>query len=101
MAMGLHLTMEAFDASLRKTLEAELKTDLSMQNEPHLNDPKTTAMILNSNAVIGMVPKDSNKDKNINIMEGEMFGMSCALCHTITNPSAFNLVGGVGAEKKH
>ncbi|MEJ7685426.1 MAG: hypothetical protein WKG06_47810 [Segetibacter sp.] len=100
LAMGLHFDMEALDAGLRKTLEAELKTDLSMQNAPHLNDPKTTVMLINSNAVIGMVPKDSNKDKKINIMEGDMVGVSCALCHTITDASAFNMPGGGSAGKR-
>jgi len=100
LAMGLHFDMEALDAGLRKTLEAELKTDLSMQNAPSLNDPKTTVMLVNSNAVIGMVPKDSNKDKKINIMEGDMVGVSCALCHTITDASAFNMPGGGSAGRR-
>jgi len=100
LAMGLHFDMEALDAGLRKTLEAELKTDLSMQNAPKLNDPKTTVMLVNSNAVIGMVPKDSNKDKKINIMEGDMVGVSCALCHTITDAYAFNMPGGGSAGRR-
>jgi len=100
LAMGLHFDMEALDAGLRKTLEAEFKTDLSMQNAPHLNDPKTTVMLINSYAVIGIVPKDSNKDKKINIMEGDMVGVSCALCHTITDASAFNMPGGGSAGRR-
>ncbi len=100
LAMGLHFDMEVLDADLRNLLEAEFKTDLSMQKAPLLNDPKTTAMLINSNAVIGMVPKDSNKDKKINIMEGDMVGVSCALCHTITDASAFNMPGGGTAGRR-
>ncbi|MBC7934542.1 MAG: hypothetical protein H7Y86_04160, partial [Rhizobacter sp.] len=100
LAMGLHFDMEALDAGLRNMLEAEFKTDLSMQKAPLLNDPKTTAMLINSNAVIGLVPKDSNKDKKINIMEGDMVGVSCALCHTITDATAFNMPDGGSAGKR-
>jgi hypothetical protein len=100
LALGLHFDMEALDVGLRKALEAEFKTDLSLQNAPHLNDPKTTAMLINSNAVIGMVAKDSNKDKKINIMEGDMVGLSCAVCHTITDASAFNMPAGGSAGKR-
>ncbi len=100
LAMGLHFDMEALDADLRNMFEAEFRTDLSMQKAPLLNDPKTTAMLINSNAVIGMVPKDSNKDKKINIMEGDMVGVSCALCHTVTDASAFNMPGGGSAGRR-
>ena len=38
-------------------IEAEAKTDLSPQRAPVLNDPATTAALINANAVVGMVAK--------------------------------------------
>ncbi len=98
--IGLQFDMEAVDPELRKALEAEFKTDLSMQSAPLLNDPKTTAMLINANAVIGIVPKDSNKDGKINIMKGDMVGVSCAICHTVTDKYAFNMPNGGTAGRR-
>jgi mono/diheme cytochrome c family protein len=100
LAMGLHFDMEALDAGLKKTLEAEFKTDLSIQNAPNLNDPKMTVMLINSNTVIGIVPKDSNKDQMINILKGDVVGISCTLCHAVTDASAFNMPNGGSAGKR-
>lgn len=100
LGLGLHIDMEAVDTELRRVLEAEFKTDLSMQNAPLLNDPKVTATLVNANAIIGMVAKDSNKDKEINIMEGDMVGLSCAVCHTVTDASAFNMPNGGTAGRR-
>ncbi len=98
--IGLQIDMEAVDPELRKALEAEFKTDLSMQNAPLLNDPMTTAMLINANAVIGIVPKDSNKDGKINIMRGDMVGVSCAICHTVTDKYAYNMTDGGTAGRR-
>lgn len=79
---GLHVDVEALDAATQKAVAAELKTDLSPKNAPLLNDPKTTLKLIAANAVIGMVPK------------GDKVGASCALCHTITDKSVFDLPNG-------
>lgn len=100
LALGLHIDMEALEPTLKQALEAEFKTDLSMQSAPLLNDPKTTAMLINSNAVIGMVAKDSNKDKKLDITKGDMVGLSCAVCHTVTDAYAFNMPNGGSAGKR-
>ncbi|MEP6948705.1 MAG: hypothetical protein ABI863_05505, partial [Ginsengibacter sp.] len=92
--IGLQFDMEAVDPELKKALEAEFKTDLSLQNAPLLNNPMTTEKLINENAVIGVVPKDSNKDGKIDIMKGDMVGVSCAICHTVTDKSAFNMPNG-------
>ena len=78
---GLHVDVEALDADMKKTLGAELKTDLSAKNAPMLNDPKTTMKLVKANAVIGVVAK------------GEKVGISCAICHTITDNSVFAMPG--------
>ncbi len=97
---GVHIDMEAVEPTLKQALEAEFKTDLSMQNAPLLNNPKTTGMLINTNAIIGMVAKDSNKDNKLDISKGDMVGLSCALCHTTTDASAFNMPDGGSAGKR-
>jgi len=100
--IGLQIDMEAeaLDPELRKKLEAEFKTDLSPQEAPLLNDIKTTIALLNANAIIGVVPKDSNGDQRIDILKADMVGISCAICHTVTDKSAFDMPGGGSAGKR-
>jgi len=78
---GLHVDVEAVPADLKEKLAAELKTDLSAKNAPLLNDPATTMKLVKANAVIGVVHK------------GGKVGISCAICHTITDNSAFEMAG--------
>ena len=87
---GLQIDIEAVEPALRKTLESEFKTDLAMQNAPMLNDPKTMVALVNANAVVGIVPKDSNNDKKLDIMAGDKVGISCTICHTITDKAVFD-----------
>lgn len=91
---GLSVDVDALDSATKQAVAAELKTDLSPKNAPLLNDPKTTMKLLEANAVIGMVAKDSNGDGVINLAKGDKVGASCALCHTITDKSVFDLAGG-------
>jgi len=79
---GLSVDIDALDSATKQAVAAELKTDLSPKNAPLLNDPKTTLKLIAANAVIGVVPK------------GDRVGVSCALCHTITDKSVFNLPNG-------
>jgi cytochrome c2 len=91
---GLQIDIEAVSPALRKTLEAEFKTDLSRQNAPRLNDPKTMVALVNANAIVGLVPKDTNGDKRVDIMTGDKVGIACTICHTITDGSVFNMPAG-------
>ncbi|MBA2734063.1 MAG: hypothetical protein H0U54_14440 [Acidobacteria bacterium] len=91
---GLQVDIEAIDPAMRKTMEAELKTDMSPQNAPMLNDPKTTVALINANAVVGVVPKDTNKDGKMDIMAGDKVGIACTICHTIPDKSVFDLPQG-------
>ncbi len=79
---GLSVDVDALDAATKQAVAAELKTDLSPKNAPLLNDPKTTMKLIAANAVIGFVAK------------GDKVGVSCALCHTITDKSVFDLPNG-------
>ena len=98
--LGLQVDVEALDSATRNAVAAELKTDLSPQNAPLLNDPMTTTKLIEANAVIGMVPKDSNADGRISLAGGDKVGATCALCHTITDASVFSLPGGGSIGKR-
>jgi cytochrome c2 len=91
---GLQVDVEVIDPAMRKIMEAELKTDMSPQSAPMLNDPKTTVALINANAVVGVVPKDANGDGKLDIMNGDKVGISCTICHTITDKSVFDMPNG-------
>jgi cytochrome c2 len=90
---GLHVDIERIDPAMRRAMAHELKTDLSPRNAPMLNDPKTTVKLVNANAVIGVVARDTNGDKKMDIEHGDQVGIACAVCHTITDKSVFSMPG--------
>ncbi len=90
---GLLVDVDAVPKAMRDKMAAELKTDLSVENAPMLNDPMTTVKLIEANAVIGIVPKDSNGDGKIDLASGDKVGVSCALCHTITDKSVHDVPG--------
>ena len=100
--IGLQVDMESpgIDAGLRQKLQAEFKTDLSPQLAPLLNDHNTTIALLNANAFIGVVAKDNNGDKQLNILKGDFVGVSCAICHTVTDKSVFDMPTAGSAGKR-
>ncbi len=51
---GLLVDIDAVPASMRDALVRELKTDRSPANAPMLHDVKTTVMLIEANAVVGM-----------------------------------------------
>ncbi|MEP7083508.1 MAG: hypothetical protein ABI854_02135 [Betaproteobacteria bacterium] len=92
--MGLSVDSDALDAATLAALGAELKTDLSPANAPLLNNVNTTLKLINLNAIVGIVPKDTNGDGVIDVTKGDKTGATCALCHTITDASVFNMPNG-------
>ena len=98
--LGLSVDSDALDAATLAEIGAELKTDLSPTNAPMLNDPATTVKLVNANAVIGLVPKDSNGDGVIDITRGDKTGATCALCHTITDGSVYSMAQGGSIGKR-
>lgn len=94
LGIGLSVDIDALDAATQAAIAAELLTDLSPANAPLLNDPATTLLLVNANAVIGIAAKDSNGDGTIDLALGDKAGATCALCHTITDASAFEMPGG-------
>ena len=48
-----------------------------------------------------MVPKDRNGDGVIDITKGDKAGVTCALCHTITDGSLLNMPHGGSVGHRH
>ncbi len=91
---GLQVDVDAVPAALRTIFARELKTDLSPAAAPTLNDPATTVALVNANAVVGVVPKDTNRDGKLDIKNGDKVGITCTICHTITDKSVFDMPNG-------
>lgn len=91
---GMQIDSEAIPEDLRQQMAQELKTDLSGANAPMLNDPQTTVKLVNANALIGIVAKDTNGDGKIDIEKGDKVGIACSLCHTITDGSVYTMPKG-------
>ncbi|WP_295686476.1 hypothetical protein [uncultured Nevskia sp.] len=100
LALGLQVDIGALDPATQAAIAAELTTDLSPASAPLLNSASTTVTLVNANAVIGIVPKDSNGDGVIDILNGDKTGASCALCHTITDNSVYAMPGGGSIGKR-
>ena len=92
--MGLQIDIEAVPPALRRLMEAELKTDLSAQSAPTINDPNAMVALVNANAIVGIVAKDSNGDGKLDITRGDKVGVACTICHTITDKSVFDMPNG-------
>ena len=78
---GVSFDVDALPTDLKAVFDSELKTDQSPAKAPKLNDPTTLDVLVKNNAVIGLVPK------------GGKVGVSCALCHAITDKSMFEIPG--------
>lgn len=79
--LGLNFDAERMQPALRESLARELNGDRSATSAPLLNDPSTMQRLVRMNAVIGVVPKPGK------------VGVTCALCHTITDGSVFSVPG--------
>jgi cytochrome c2 len=90
--LGLNINAEALDYDLQKSITRELYKE--GYEGKILNDPETTVKLLNSNAIIGLVVKDSNRDGKIDISNGDKLGVSCVLCHGVTDANILDYKGG-------
>jgi len=91
---GLMVDVEALPLATQQAIAREVATDLSPANAPLLNSVATTVALINANAVIGIAAKDSNGNGTIDVGAGDKAGATCALCHTITDNSVFQLPNG-------
>ena len=97
---GLSVDIDSVPASLKKVIAAELATDLSPANAPVLNDYHTTVALIEANAVLGLSARNVKKLNGTleidatDVYAGESVGVTCALCHSITDGSVFALPKG-------
>lgn len=94
LTLGLSVDVDALDDATKKAVAADLKADPTGRSSKLLNDPMTTVKLINANSVIGVVIKDSNGDGTMDAMKSDKVGISCALCHGITDGSVLNLAKG-------
>lgn len=92
--LGLSVDVDALDTAMKVLLTEQLKADPTGKTSAMLNDPSATGKLINANSVIGMVIKDSNRDGVLDADHGDKVGVSCALCHTITDGSVFSMPNG-------
>jgi mono/diheme cytochrome c family protein len=91
---GIQLDFEVLPFRLQENLRHELASDHSHQNAPLLNCAEMTPWFINANALIGLPAKDTDGDGTIDVAQGDKMGVSCALCHAITDASAFEMTEG-------
>jgi len=87
--LGLQVDADALPFAVQLALAQELRTDRSRRRAPLINNSKVMDALIDANAIIGLVAKDSNGDGRIDIRSGDKVGVSCALCHSITDGSVF------------
>lgn len=95
---GLSVDVEALDEATQMAVAAELAAQGT--DGPLLNAPETTLLLLNANAVIGVVVKDTNGDGTLDVASGDKVGISCAACHAITDGSVLAVPEGGSIGKR-
>ncbi|MEP7125650.1 MAG: hypothetical protein ABJE95_32270 [Byssovorax sp.] len=95
---GLSVDIEALDAATQKAIADEIAA--MGTKGPLLNSFATTVALLNANAILGVVVKDTNGDSKLDVAGGDKVGVTCALCHSITDKSAFDLPNGGSIGKR-
>jgi len=91
MAAGMLIDAELVDPTLLASLMAEARTDLSPQRAPLLHDPATLVRLIEMNALVGVPAKDVDGDGTISLARGDKAGVSCALCHTVSDGSVLTV----------
>jgi len=92
LALGISINSQNLKAETLTALNDEIK--LHGLKGPMLNDPSTTQTLLNSNAFIGLVTKDTNQDRVLDVTSGDKVGVSCVLCHAVTDKTVFEVPTG-------
>ena len=92
--LGMSVDVDALDAATKQAVAGELRADPTGVKSKLFNDPKTTLALLNANAIIGFVVKDTNNDGKLDLAGGDKLGVSCASCHTITDGAVLKVPNG-------
>ncbi len=79
--LGLQVDVDAIDPATQRALAQQLKDDPTGKTSALLNDPAVTTALVGANAVVGFSARNGK------------VGATCALCHTMSDQSVFNLPG--------
>jgi mono/diheme cytochrome c family protein len=98
LAAGMLIDAERIEPALLAKLAAEARTDLSPSRAPLLNSHEVLLRLIEMNALVGVPAKDTNGDGRINLARGDKAGVSCAICHTVSDGSVLrvNNRGSIG-----
>jgi uncharacterized protein (TIGR03437 family) len=111
--LGLNVNVANLNPATAQALVAALQQVQSgtPASQTALGNPAVTLSLINQNAVIGVVAfdpsgnvKPAGNTGTLNIAGGDRVGLTCAVCHAITDNSvlpptpAFNTKGSVGHE---
>ncbi len=91
LAAGMLIDAERVEPALLAQLRGEARTDLSPAKAPLLNDTATLLRLIEMNALVGVPAKDSNGDGRISMTSGDKAGVSCAICHTVSDGSVLKV----------
>jgi cytochrome c2 len=94
LGFGLSVDVDALGDTLKAALTMEVGA-LGLDG-PLLNDKATTLALLDANAVIGLVVRDTDADGTLDVAKGDKVGLSCASCHSITDQALAGLSDGGG-----
>ncbi|HUR21652.1 MAG TPA: hypothetical protein VMZ90_12630 [Vicinamibacterales bacterium] len=92
--LGMAIDVDKLPTALKTTLIADLTADGTGGTSPTLNSTANTLVLLNANAIVGLVVKDTNGNGTLDVASGDKVGVSCSLCHTITDGSALQVAAG-------
>lgn len=94
--LGINVDVLAVPLDIALRVVFDLVRDSSLRSSAVMHDPDITTRLINANAVIGFVVKDTNGDAHTDVRNGDMAGPTCALCHTVVKRPIFRLKDGGG-----
>jgi uncharacterized protein (TIGR03437 family) len=99
--LGLNVNIDALNDATKQALSMALQQVQSGTDptKTALGDPNVTLSLINQNAVMGVVVFDSNNNRKplgntgtLNLAAGDRVGVTCSLCHSITDSSVLGPV---------
>lgn len=101
LALGLSVDLKRVPLGILLKVAGGLLLDHTGKRSRTLNDPEVTIRLINANAVVGVVAKDTNGDGKIDVRRGDRAGATCALCHTRIGFGVLHVPSGGGIGFRH
>lgn len=86
--LGLNVDADVLPLPVQAVLAAELRSDRTPRKAPFLNTPSFMDVLLDFNAIIGLVAKDSNGDGRVDIRSGDKVGVAALTAAVIAGQIA-------------